>query len=71
VPQGRYQLEIWAERVLPENLKGLSREVNVTGDSIALGQIQLKEAGDLLAHHKNLYGRDYDPATSPGAPYQP
>lgn len=71
VPPGRYQLEIWAERALPENLKRLSHEVDIAGDAISLGEIQLKEAGDLLAHHKNLYDRDYDTTTSPGAPYQP
>ena len=71
VPPGRYRLEVWAERSLPEQLKELSREVDVTGTESMLGEIRLKEAGDLLAHHKNLYGRDYDTTTSPGAPYQP
>jgi hypothetical protein len=71
VPPGRYQLDIWAERALPENLKKLSREVEIAGDTVSLGEIRLKEAGDLLAHHQNLYGRDYDTTTSPGAPYQP
>lgn len=71
VPPGHYQLEVWAERALPENLKQVSHEVDLSGDDASLGEIRLKEAGDLLAHHKNLYGRDYDPTTSPGGPYQP
>ena len=71
VPPGRYRLEVWAERSLPEQLKELSRDVDIAGTESLLGEIRLKEAGDLLAHHKNLYGRDYDPTTSPGAPYQP
>lgn len=71
VPPGRYQFEVWAERALPENLKELSREINISGDAASLGEIRLKEAGELLAPHKNLYGREYDTTTSPGGPYQP
>jgi plastocyanin len=72
VAPGRYQLEVWAERALPESLKELGREVDITdNEAVSLGEIRLQEAGDLLAHHKNLYGRDYDTTTSPGGPYQP
>jgi len=58
---GRYQLNIWYERCLPETLKSLSREVDIPPGSFSLGEIRLAESGDLLAQHKNLYGRDYEP----------
>jgi len=61
---GRYQLNIWHERSLPETLKSLTREVDVPSASFSLGEIHLAESGDLLAKHKNLYGRDYEPPPS-------
>ena len=69
VPAGRYQLNIWHERCLPEALKSLSREVALSPGSTSLGELRLPESGDLLGKHKNMYGRDYDPAAKsyPGA----
>jgi len=64
VPAGRYQLNIWHERCLPEALRSLSREVDLFPGSTSLGELRLPESGDLLSNHKNLYGRDYDPAAS-------
>jgi len=60
VPAGRYQLNIWHERCLPETLKSLSREVALSPGSTSLGELRLPESGDLLSKHKNKYGRDYD-----------
>jgi plastocyanin len=60
VPPGRYQLNVWHERCLPDTLRALSREVVVSPSSTSLGEIPLLQAGDLLAKHKNKYGRDYD-----------
>ena len=60
VPPGRYQLNVWHERCLPETLKALSREVVISPASSSLGDIPLIETGSLLANHKNKYGRDYD-----------
>ena len=65
---GRYQLNIWDERCLPETLKSLSRAVEISPSSLSLGEIRLAESGDLLAKHKNLYGRDYE-APPPTASY--
>ena len=61
VPAGRYQLNIWHERCLPEALRSLSREVALSPGSTSLGELRLPESGDLLSKHKNMYGRDYDP----------
>jgi len=68
VPTGRYQLNVWAERCLPQALKALTREVTVSIQSSSLGDLRLPESGDLLSKHKNKYGRDYDP-TDPSSPY--
>ena len=60
VPPGRYELNVWHERCLPDTLRALSREILISPSSTSLGEIPLLEAGDLLAKHKNKYGRDYD-----------
>ena len=67
VPAGRYRLGIWSEQALPETLKRLEREVNVTEDASPLGTIMIKSTRNLLADHKNKYGVDYD-ATEPSNP---
>ena len=61
VPAGRYQLNIWHERCLPDALRSLSREVILSPGSSSLGELRVPESGDLLSKHKNKYGRDYDP----------
>jgi hypothetical protein len=71
VPAGRYQLKVWQERCLPEILRNLSREVEVSPSSFLLGEIRLAESRDLLAEHKNLYGRDYEPPPSSSSYDQP
>jgi plastocyanin len=67
VPAGRYRLEIWSERALPDTLRSLEREVAVAEGTSSLGTILLHESQDLLAGHKNKYGRDYEP-TGPSTP---
>jgi len=64
VPAGRYRLNVWHERCLPETLKSVSREVDISASSYSLGEIRLAQTGDLLAKHKNLYGRDYAPPSA-------
>lgn len=60
VPPGRYEMNVWHERCLPDTLKALARTVVLSPSSASLGEITLVETGDLLAKHKNKYGRDYD-----------
>jgi plastocyanin len=67
VPAGRYRLGVWSELALPDNLKSLDREVDVTEDSSSLGTIPIRATGNLLAGHKNKYGVDYD-KTEPSNP---
>jgi len=64
VPAGRYQLNVWHERCLPDALKSLSREVTLSPSSASLGELRLPESGDLLSKHKNKYGGDYDPTVT-------
>lgn len=64
VPDGRYRVQIWAERALPATLKKLAREVTIDSGAHDLGMFRIPASGDLLAHHKNKYGRDYDPVIS-------
>jgi len=65
VPPGRYQLNIWHERCLPDVLNSLSHEVALSPGSTSLGELRLPESGDLLSKHKNMYGRDYDTTAKP------
>ncbi len=67
VSPGRYRLEVWHERVLPEVLRGLAREITISNDSDFLGTIRLSRSGELTFSHKNKYGREYDVPT-PSAP---
>lgn len=67
VPGGRYRLEVWYERSLPQDLRALSREVTISGDARSLGTIRVSESGNVAVGHKNKYDRDYDPPT-PSSP---
>jgi plastocyanin len=60
VEAGHYLLYVWHERGKPESAKDSPLEVTVSADSAALAPIRLVDAGEVLANHKNKYGRDYD-----------
>jgi plastocyanin len=69
VPAGEYLLQIWAERLNREEMDKLSRHVRVNENPVSLGTIEIPSI-DMLAQHKNKYGREYDrPNTT--APYEP
>jgi plastocyanin len=61
VPLGRYQVQIWHERSLPEQLKSLTREVVISNEARSLGTVRVPENNRIRIAHKNKYGRDYDP----------
>jgi hypothetical protein len=63
VPPGRYELNVWNERCLPEFLKSLTREVTLTENGHFLGEIRLTESSNLTKAHKNKYGLDYENPT--------
>jgi plastocyanin len=59
VPPGRYQLEIFHPAVAPDALRAFAREVTVGLEQGTLGNFSLSET-DVVAEHKNKYGREYD-----------
>ncbi len=67
VPPGRYSLRVWSENVLPEDLRALAREVEVSGSTYSVGTLRVREAETAKAQHKNKYGQDYEPP-SPSNP---
>ena len=68
VPDGRYELHVWYERSLPEDLKKLTRTVTISSALRELGTIQVPENPSFTPAHKNKYGQDYTPPPVPGYP---
>jgi hypothetical protein len=72
VPPGEYQLRLFHERALEENLKFLERRITVPEGGLKLPLISISETGFIPAPHLNKYGNDYPPAGNdaayPGAP---
>jgi plastocyanin len=66
VPDGRYQMHVWFERGLPEDLKSLDRIVQVSGSARSLDLIRVIQNSDYTLAHKNKYGQDYVPPPSTG-----
>jgi plastocyanin len=65
VPSGRYRLHVWYERSSPEVLAKLEREVVVSEASHTLEAIRVIESIAPELSHKNMYGKDYVPPSSP------
>jgi plastocyanin len=72
VPPGEYQLHLFHERALPENLTFLERRITVPESGLGLPLISISETGFIPSPHVNKYGTDYPPVandgTYPGAP---
>jgi plastocyanin len=66
VPDGRYQMHVWYERSLPENLKALTRVVTVAEKTRSLGAIHVLDNPNFTLAHKNKYGDDYVPPPTEG-----
>jgi plastocyanin len=66
VPSGRYRLQVWYERSMPEALAALSREIAIPSDA-PLPVVHVPEAFGSIVTHKNKYGKDY-PTTAPYGP---
>lgn len=67
VPDGRYELNVWYERSLPEDLKGASRPVTISSATRMLEAVRVVENPNFSLEHKNKYGQDYVPPAS-GSP---
>jgi plastocyanin len=65
VPDGRYELHVWYERSLPEDLRNLTRTVTISSTTKELGTIQVPENPSFTSAHKNKYGQDYTPPPVP------
>jgi plastocyanin len=68
VPDGKYEMHVWYERSLPEDLKALRRTVSVSATTKDLGTISIPGNPDFSPAHKNKYGQDYAPPPAPGYP---
>jgi len=69
VPAGIYEMQVWHERVLPENLVSLKRRDEISASNNSLGVLHLVEQRNFSQAHKNKYGRDYDNPTPNAPPY--
>ncbi len=69
VPHGRYRLDVWCEKALPETLRALRRELTLAPGSASFGDLQLTSSADIFVAHKNKYGRDYIPPNPPSPWY--
>jgi plastocyanin len=61
VPDGRYQLNVWYERSLPEDLKNAGRTVTISDATRFLEPVRVVENPNFTLEHKNKYGQDYIP----------
>lgn len=68
VPPGRYLLRAWNERAMPETLKSISRELTISEAENSFGIVSIVETDSLNLTHKNKYGQDYIPPSSPVYP---
>lgn len=65
VPDGRYEMHVWYERGLPENLKSLDQRIVISKSTRALGTIHVLSNANFTAAHENKYGQDYVPPAPP------
>jgi plastocyanin len=61
VPNGEYEVHVWAERGLPEDLKKQTRTVNISSTNRTLPPIHLSDNPTTDTAHKNKYGQEYVP----------
>jgi plastocyanin len=69
VPNGRYQLGVWYERSLPDDLKVAGRTVTISDTSRSLEPVRVVENPNFTLEHKNKYGQDYIPPANAGPGY--
>jgi plastocyanin len=69
VPDGRYQLNVWYERSLPEDLKANGRTVTISDSTRTLEPVRVVENPNFTLEHKNKYGQDYIPPSNTSPTY--
>jgi len=70
VPAGRYYLHVWSERAKPVTPAEFPRAIGISAESATVAAIRLIDSGQLIAPHKNKYGRDYDAFGPPSPVYK-
>jgi plastocyanin len=65
VPPGNYRLNAWSEDAQPANLADVQRTVQVSTDSVHLGEIIFSRTSSTIQNHKNKFGEDYPVTPSP------
>ncbi|HVJ09505.1 MAG TPA: hypothetical protein VM554_14090 [Acidisarcina sp.] len=65
VPAGQYRLRVWSEGAEFARLDALTRVVQISGNNTNLGLIEIPQTSDLMTHHKNKFGEDYDHNAAP------
>jgi plastocyanin len=66
VPPGEYQLRLFHERALPDNLRFLERRITVPEGGLVMPLISISETGYVPAPHPDKYGKPYPPALNDG-----
>jgi len=66
IPPGEYQLHIFHERALPENLQFLERAITVPEGGLTLPLISISETGYIPAPHSDKHGKPYPPKSGYG-----
>ena len=61
VPDGKYELHVWSERGLPDDLKNQTRAVTISSTNRTLPPIRLLGNPSISTAHKNKYGQEYVP----------
>jgi plastocyanin len=67
VPEGRYQVSVWYERSLPEDLKAAGRAVTISDSTRFMEPVRIVENPNFTLEHKNKYGQEYIPPAN-GSP---
>lgn len=67
VPPGEYQLKLFHERALPENLQFLEHTITVPEEGLTLPLISISETGFIPAPHLDKHGKPYPPKSGYGA----
>lgn len=66
VPDGRYEMHVWYERSLPDNLKSATRVVTISSGERTLGSVVIDGNPNFSSTHKNKFGQEYVPPPDTG-----
>ena len=66
IPPGDYQLHLFHERALPDNLRFLERVITVPEGGLTLPLISISETGYIPAPHLDKHGKPYPPNSGYG-----